>query len=43
MAVNSARMQERGIVEDDNGAVLIDFTKHVSGKEGKSLGKAVLK
>merc|ERR1712169_167121 len=31
-----------GISEDDKGAVIIDFTKQVNGKEGKQLGKAVL-
>jgi arginyl-tRNA synthetase len=43
MAKTAAELTERGISEDDNGAVIIDFTKHVKGKEGKQLGKAVLR
>jgi arginyl-tRNA synthetase len=43
MAKAAKEMQEKGISEEDNGAVLIDFTKQVPGKEGKRLGKAVLR
>lgn len=43
MAKSASVLTERNITEDDNGAVLIDFTKQVPGKEGKQLGKAVLR
>ena len=43
MAKTGGEMTERGISENDNGSVLVDFTKHVNGKEGKQLGKAVLR
>lgn len=36
-------MDERGITEESNGAVIIDFAKHVPGKPGKSLEKPVIK
>ena len=42
MAKSARIMADRGVTEDDSGAVLIDFTKQVPGKEGKQLGKAVL-
>ncbi|KAF4126459.1 arginyl-tRNA synthetase [Geosmithia morbida] len=43
MAKNASAMTERGITEDDKGAVIVDFTKQVPGKEGKQLGKTVLR
>ncbi|KAG9258047.1 arginyl-tRNA synthetase [Emericellopsis atlantica] len=43
MAKTGGEMTERGISENDSGSVLVDFTKHVNGKEGKQLGKAVLR
>lgn len=43
MAKNAGIMTDRGVTEDDAGAVLIDFTQQVPGKEGKQLGKAVLR
>ncbi len=43
MAKNAKLLAERGITEDDAGAVIIDFSKHVPGKEGKQLVKAVLR
>ena len=36
-------MAERGISCEDKGAILIDFAKHVPGKEGKQLEKAVIR
>ncbi|VUC34007.1 unnamed protein product, partial [Clonostachys rosea] len=36
-------MEERKISHEDQGAVLIDFTTLVPGKEGKRLGKTVLR
>lgn len=42
MAKTAKKMNDLKISEDDKGAVIIDFTKQVNGKEGKQLGKAVL-
>jgi arginyl-tRNA synthetase len=36
-------LSEKGLTEDANGAVLIDFSKHVPGKAGKSLEKVILR
>lgn len=35
-------MKDKGISEQSEGATIINFTKHVQGKVGKALGKAVL-
>lgn len=43
MAKNAKKMADMGVTEDDKGAVIVDFTKHVPGKEGKQLAKTVLK
>lgn len=41
---NAAKIiTDKGISEDSAGAVLIDFSKHVPGKAGKSLEKAVIR
>ncbi|KAH8805523.1 putative Arginyl-tRNA synthetase, cytoplasmic [Xylogone sp. PMI_703] len=37
------KMEEMGITEVSDGAVIIDFSKHVAGKTGKSLEKPILK
>ncbi|KAK8048126.1 Arginine--tRNA ligase [Apiospora phragmitis] len=37
------KMREMGLTEEDKGAQLIDFSKHVPGKQGKSLGKVILR
>ncbi|KAK8139483.1 hypothetical protein PG984_002863 [Apiospora sp. TS-2023a] len=37
------KMKEMGLTEEDKGAQLIDFSKHVTGKQGKSLGKVILR
>ncbi|ORY59182.1 arginyl-tRNA synthetase [Pseudomassariella vexata] len=37
------KMKEMGLAEEDGGALLVDFSKHVQGKAGKSLGKALLR
>lgn len=39
----AAKLKEMGLAHDDKGALLIDFTQAVPGKEGKSLGKAILR
>ncbi|KAH9906427.1 arginyl-tRNA synthetase [Xylariomycetidae sp. FL2044] len=44
-AMNQAaqKMLEMGIAQEDNGALLVDFTKHVPGKAGKSLEKPIIR
>ncbi|ODA81664.1 hypothetical protein RJ55_00166 [Drechmeria coniospora] len=37
------KMKEMGLAEEHDGALLIDFVKNLSGKEGKQLGKAILR
>ncbi|KFA64673.1 hypothetical protein S40285_06162 [Stachybotrys chlorohalonatus IBT 40285] len=37
------QMTEKGITRVDDGAVLVDFTELVPGKEGKRLGKTVIR
>lgn len=37
------KMKEMGLAEEHEGALLIDFVKNVPGKEGKQLGKAILR
>lgn len=36
-------MAEKGISKEDQGAVLVDFTELIPGKEGKRLGKTVIR
>lgn len=36
-------LADKGIGEDSDGAVIIDFTKHVPGKAGKSLEKPIIR
>ncbi|KAI1204192.1 arginyl-tRNA synthetase [Annulohypoxylon truncatum] len=36
-------MAEKGVTREDQGAVLVDFTQLLPGKEGKRLGKAVIR
>ena len=43
MANVEKELEEKGLSEPSNGAVIMDFTKHVPGKLGKSLGKALLR
>lgn len=43
MAKNAGIMAEKGVTENDGGAVIADFTRQVPGKEGKQLAKAVLR
>ncbi|KAH8198146.1 hypothetical protein TruAng_007679 [Truncatella angustata] len=37
------KLAEMGLTEEDNGALLVDFSKHVAGKPGKNLGKAIIR
>lgn len=43
MAETAKIMEDRKISHVDEGSVLIDFTQLVPGKEGKRLGKTVLR
>lgn len=43
MDVAAKIMEEKGVSEESDGAVIVDFTKHVPGKQGKSLEKTVVK
>ncbi|KAJ4211102.1 arginyl-tRNA synthetase [Fusarium solani] len=36
-------LAEKSLTEDADGAILIDFSKHVAGKQGKSLEKVILR
>ncbi len=37
------KMEEMGVSEESEGAVIVDFTKHVPGKAGKSLERPIIK
>ncbi|KAJ6441977.1 arginyl-tRNA synthetase [Purpureocillium lavendulum] len=37
------KLKDLGVAEEHDGALLIDFVKSVPGKEGKQLGKAILR
>lgn len=43
MQAAAQKMADMGLTEEDAGALLIDFSKHVAGKPGKNLGKAILR
>ncbi|KAK9423025.1 putative arginine--tRNA ligase [Seiridium unicorne] len=43
MQAAAQKMADMGLTEEDQGALLIDFSKHVAGKPGKNLGKAILR
>lgn len=43
MADVEKQLEEKGLSEPSDGATIIDFTKHVPGKAGKTLGKALLR
>jgi arginyl-tRNA synthetase len=43
MAKVAKRMEEKGVSKSDGGAVLVDFESLIPGKEGKRLGKAVVR
>lgn len=36
-------MEEKGVSEESDGAVIVDFSKHIPGKAGKSLERPVIK
>lgn len=39
----SQMLADKGISSKDDGAVIVDFTKLLPGKEGKRLGKCLIK
>lgn len=43
MDETAEKLAEKGISEESEGAVIIDFTKHVPGKPGKSLERPIIK
>ncbi|EDO03926.1 arginyl-tRNA synthetase [Sclerotinia sclerotiorum 1980 UF-70] len=43
MEETGKKMEEMKIAEESQGAMIVDFTKHVPGKIGKGLGKAIVK
>ena len=43
MAATAKKLAEKGISEESEGAVVIDFSKHVPGKAGKSLEKPIVR
>ncbi len=43
MAKVAKIMEDRKICQEDQGSVFIDFTQQVPGKEGKRLGKTILR
>ncbi|KAI1321103.1 arginyl-tRNA synthetase [Xylariaceae sp. FL0255] len=43
MNAAAAKMREMGLAEESDGALIVDFTKHVAGKEGKSLEKPIVR
>ncbi|OAA58973.1 arginyl-tRNA synthetase [Niveomyces insectorum RCEF 264] len=43
MDAAAARLAERGITEESDGALIVDFAKHVPGKEGKRLERPLVR
>lgn len=43
MAVTAKKMADMGVSEESEGAVIVDFSKHVPGKAGKSLERPVIR
>ena len=43
MAKTATLMEEKKISKEDKGSLLVDFEELVSGKEGKRLGKTVIR
>ncbi|KAJ1334970.1 arginyl-tRNA synthetase [Microdochium nivale] len=43
MAKTTAKLIEMGIAEESEGALIVDFSKHVPGKAGKSLEKPIIR
>ena len=43
MDAAAKKMEQMGVSEESEGAVIVDFTKHVAGKAGKSLERPIIK
>ncbi len=43
MAALEKQLEDRGLSEASDGAIVIDFTKHLPGRAGKTLAKALLR
>jgi arginyl-tRNA synthetase len=43
MANTAKMLEEKKISKEDNGSVIVDFEGLVPGKEGKRLGKTVIR
>lgn len=43
MAKTAQMMEEKKISKEDKGSVLVDFEELIPGKEGKRLGKTVIR
>jgi arginyl-tRNA synthetase len=43
MRVAEKQLADNGLTEESQGAMVVDFTKHIPGKAGKSLGKALVR
>jgi len=43
MAKTAAKLVEMGVAEESDGALIVDFSKHVPGKPGKSLEKPIIR
>jgi arginyl-tRNA synthetase len=41
MSLAQKQLESKGLLEESQGAIIVDFSKHVPGKEGKALGKAL--
>ncbi|KAF2178010.1 arginyl-tRNA synthetase [Zopfia rhizophila CBS 207.26] len=37
------QLEKKGLTEESQGAMIVDFSKHVPGKSGKALGKALIR
>ncbi|KAF2107592.1 arginyl-tRNA synthetase [Lophiotrema nucula] len=43
MKIAQEQLERKGLVEESQGAAIVDFSKYVSGKAGKALGKALIR
>ena len=43
MKLVAQRMAEKGISQESDGAMIVDFSQHIPGKEGKRLEKPVIR
>jgi arginyl-tRNA synthetase len=43
MQIAQRLLESKGLVEESQGAAIVDFSRHVDGKAGKGLGKALIR